>query len=134
MESDPRLEELFRREYSLNVLADPEGGYVIVYPDLPGCMSQIDTLDELPQVADEIRKLWIETQYFDGDPIPEPFDNSYSGRFNVRIPSSLHRRLAEHADREGVSLNQYVVALLERNDAIACVERRLDALEGKVKV
>ena len=39
--------------------------------------------------------------------IPEPQDeNEYSGRFNLRIPKSLHRMLALTAKREGVSLNQ----------------------------
>lgn len=47
------------------------------------------------------------------DDIPLPSsDNSYSGKLLVRMPKSLHRRLAETAEREGVSLNQYIVSLL----------------------
>ncbi len=42
---------------------------------------------------------------------------NYSGQFKLRIPRSLHRILAEHAKREGVSMNQYCVYLLSRNDA-----------------
>jgi predicted HicB family RNase H-like nuclease len=37
-----------------------------------------------------------------------------SGKLLLRIPKSLHRRLAEKADRENVSLNQYIVSLLSR--------------------
>ena len=33
----------------------------------------------------------------------------YSGQFKLRIPRSLHRALAEHSQREGVSMNQYCV-------------------------
>lgn len=48
-----------------------------------------------------------------GEPVPEPFgERMYSGRFNLRIPSSLHRRLAMAAEREGVSLNSYVAQKL----------------------
>lgn len=48
-----------------------------------------------------------------GEPIPEPFgERVYSGRFNLRIPRSLHRRLAMAAEREGVSLNSYVAQKL----------------------
>lgn len=44
-----------------------------------------------------------------GEPSPEPFSTrKYSGRFNVRIPSKLHRILTLEASREGVSLNQLV--------------------------
>ena len=33
----------------------------------------------------------------------------YSGRLVIRIPRSLHKRLKEQADIEGVSLNQYML-------------------------
>jgi predicted RNase H-like HicB family nuclease len=36
------------KEYSLQVVAEQEGGYTIFYPDLPGCVTQIETLEELP--------------------------------------------------------------------------------------
>ncbi|HEV7515587.1 MAG TPA: toxin-antitoxin system HicB family antitoxin [Thermoanaerobaculia bacterium] len=35
-----------------------------------------------------------------------------SGRLLLRLPRSLHRRLAREARRQDVSLNQYLVALL----------------------
>ena len=56
----------------------------------------------------------------DGLPVREP-DNleNYSGQFKLRIPKSLHRSLAEHARQEGISMNQYCVYLLSRNDAAA---------------
>lgn len=38
-------------------------------------------------------------------PIPET-TNNYSGKFVVRLPKSLHQRLAIEAEKEGVSLNQ----------------------------
>jgi predicted HicB family RNase H-like nuclease len=44
-----------------------------------------------------------------GEPIPEPIaDRRYSGKFNVRVPESLHRELALAAAEEGVSLNRLV--------------------------
>lgn len=49
--------------------------------------------------------------------IPEPDDlEKYSGQFKLRLPKSLHRQLAEHSRREGVSMNQYCVYLLTKND------------------
>lgn len=38
----------------------------------------------------------------------------YSGKMLIRIPRSLHRRLAVEAKREGVSLNQYAMYKLSR--------------------
>ncbi|TDT16637.1 putative HicB family RNase H-like nuclease [Ilumatobacter fluminis] len=44
-----------------------------------------------------------------GEPIPEPIaDRRYSGKFNVRVPESLHRELALAAAEQGVSLNRLV--------------------------
>ncbi|MEP6870611.1 MAG: toxin-antitoxin system HicB family antitoxin [Anaerolineaceae bacterium] len=73
--------------------------------------------------------MWIETEYEDGDPIPLPiYPEEYSGKFNLRIPKSLHRKLAKSATADGVSLNQYVTMLLSRGDAQERLGRRLDAL------
>ncbi len=52
--------------------AEPEGGYVIVFPDLPGCMTQVESLEEVGPAAEEIRALWIETEYEAGEEIPPP--------------------------------------------------------------
>lgn len=44
-----------------------------------------------------------------GEPIPAPLaDQSYSGRFMVRIPPDLHRRLTLEAAEAKVSLNRLV--------------------------
>ena len=127
------LAEYLAVQYSFNVIADPDGGYVIIYPDLPGCMTQVETAGELPGAATEIRELWIETQYKNGGEIPSPsYPEEYSGKFNVRIARSLHRRLAESAEREGVSLNQYVMALLDRNDALARIEARMGEIDARL--
>lgn len=123
------LEYYLDLEYPFRVIADPDGGYVIVFPDLPGCLTQIDDLSELPEMVNEVRQLWLETEYELGAEMPLPsYPEEHSGKFNVRLPRSLHRRLAESAEREGISLNQYVVGLLSEGDALARVERRIDAL------
>lgn len=127
------LEGYLALAYPLDVIADPDGGYVIVYRDLPGCMTQVETLEEVPAAAREIRELWIESEWEDEAVIPLPsYPEEYSGRFNVRLAKSLHRRLAESAEREGVSLNTYVATLLERNDALARVEARFETINRRL--
>lgn len=47
------------------------------------------------------------------EPIPEPLANrQYSGKFVVRVPSDIHRRLAIQAAEAGVSLNRLASAKL----------------------
>jgi predicted RNase H-like HicB family nuclease len=99
--------------YPFKATPDPDGGYVITFPDLPGCMTQVEDAAEIGAAAEEARRLWITTEYEEAGDIPEPsYPEEYSGRFNLRLPRSLHRRLAEQARHEGVSLNQLAVSLL----------------------
>lgn len=133
VETPRSLEDYLALDYPFEVLADPEGGYVIRFPDLPGCMSQVETLVELPQVVDEVRSLWIETEYERGNPIPLPtYPEEYSGKFNVRISRALHRSLADAAKRNHVSLNHYVSELLARGDAQARVEHALHGVRDEI--
>jgi predicted RNase H-like HicB family nuclease len=107
------LDHYLALSYPFQVIADPESGYLVRFPDLPGCFTQVDEVDDIGPMAEEIRTLWIETEYERGHDIPLPtYPEEYSGKFNVRLPRSLHRRLAEAAERDGVSLNQFVVMLL----------------------
>ena len=66
------LEEYLTRAYPFSVHADQDGGYVLVFPDLPGCMTQVDTAEEIGPMAEEVRRLWIETEYDLGHSIPDP--------------------------------------------------------------
>ena len=44
-----------------------------------------------------------------GEPVPEPIcSKRYSGKFMVRVPPELHRRIALEAAEEGISLNRLV--------------------------
>ena len=113
------LEHYLGLQYPFVVHCDPDGGYVIVFPDLLGCVSQADTLAEIPVMAEDARTGWIETEFEEGRHIPEPSHQEYSGKFNVRLPKSLHRELADAAARDGVSLNQFVVMLLSKGSATA---------------
>jgi antitoxin HicB len=129
------LADYLALEYPFNVIAAEKGGYIVVFPDLPGCSTDVETIDEIPAFAEEARSLWIETAYEDGQEIPLPsYPEEYSGKFVVRLPKALHRSLAEAAGREGVSLNQYVATLLARGDTQAQIERRLDGLVSTLRI
>ena len=51
----------------------------------------------------------VEDLAANGEPLPEPFaSRRFSGKFVVRVPPELHRRLALEAAEAGVSLNRLV--------------------------
>ena len=66
------LKHYLNLQYPYVVQPDPDGGYVIFYPDLPGCLSEAETLDEIPAMAEDARTGWIETEYEHSRNIPEP--------------------------------------------------------------
>jgi len=87
------------------------GGYLIEYPDLPGCHSDGETPEQaIVNGRDAVRSYLMSCRKH-GDPIPKPGSPARSsGQFRVRMPKTLHTRLVAEAEREGVSLNMLVVS------------------------
>jgi len=107
------LEFYLSLRYPVTIHTDPDGGYVAEIEELPGCMTQAETIDEVFKAIEDARQVWVKGTYEMGQDIPLPRDmEEHSGKFMVRIPRSLHRNLVRAAKREGVSLNQYVTSLL----------------------
>jgi predicted RNase H-like HicB family nuclease len=92
-------------------LVDESGEYYFAtVQELDGCMSHGDTYNEAFKNIQEAMEGWIETKLEGGFPVPMPInDGQYSGKFVLRIPKSLHARLAMEAAKEGISLNQYAL-------------------------
>jgi len=103
-----------RMEYPFAIRAltrEEGGGYLIEFPDLPGCISDGETPEEaIANGRDALKSYLLTAQEF-GDPIPEPGAGA-SGQWRQRVPRTLHARLAERARREGVSLNSLVLTFI----------------------
>lgn len=102
--------------FTVRPLSEEEGGgYFVEYPDLPGCMSDGETIEDAIANAEDAKHGWIAAMKAAGRPVPSPSvepAEGYSGKWQLRAPKSLHRRLAERAKHEGVSLNTLAVTLL----------------------
>ncbi len=112
------LDYYMKLNYRMEIVEDrDEGGYVVSFPDLPGCITCGETIEDAVNNAADAKKAWIEAALEDNVDIKEPTtDEDYSGQFKLRLPKSLHRSLAENSRREGVSMNQYCVYLLSMNN------------------
>jgi len=97
--------------YIIKPVNDESGSYFYAQVlELDGCQSTGDTFQEAYDGLQEAMEGWIETKLENGFPVPLPLDhNKFSGKFVVRLPKSLHARLAMEAEKEGVSLNQYTL-------------------------
>ena len=138
------VEEYLLLPYTIAVRRYLEGDYPVWLAEvveLPGCVTDADTLEELEPMVKEAMTLWIETSLEAGLPVPAPSAmTETSGKFLVRAPKSLHRQVAEAAARDGVSLNAWVNVVLARAvgtpqrvtpEAVAMPSKRPRARAGK---
>lgn len=102
--------------------------WVVEYPDLPGCIGVGDTPEEALSEGKIHKDLWIESAVENGVKVPEPskmYEEEYSGKFNIRIPKSLHRNAALRAAEEGISLNQLCLQYISMGIAATSAEKSL---------
>lgn len=101
--------------YKIEVVREKEGGYVISIPDLKGCITTAEDIDEGMKLIEDAKVEWINAALESDYEIPEPNSlERYSGQFKLRLPKSLHMELAENSKKEGISMNQYCLYLLSK--------------------
>lgn len=102
--------------YIVQPIKDESGLYFYAKVlELDGCQSTGETFEEAYENLREAMELWIETKLEGGFDIPLPIGyENFSGKFIVRIPKSLHYKLAIEAQKEGISLNQYALYKLSK--------------------
>jgi predicted RNase H-like HicB family nuclease len=108
-------------------ISDESGDYFFAFvQEFEGCVSDGETLENAYANILEAMEGWIETKLDGGFKIPEPAGQikEYSGKFLVRIPKDLHRKLIIEAERQGVSLNQYALYMLASGRPYANIDCR----------
>jgi antitoxin HicB len=107
--------------YSIHIQAEAEGGFFARVEELKGCMTQGESMEEVARNIQDAMEAWLTTALDRGIAIPEP--ETYSGKFVLRVPKSLHRKLSENAQRENLSLNQFLIYLLTEQNTICGMKR-----------
>lgn len=111
------LDHYMQINHKIEIIRDEaEGGYVLSIPQLKGCITCADNLEEGILMLEDAKRQWLISALEDGYTIPDPNTSTdYSGQFKLRLPKSLHRELAEKSKHEGISMNQYCLYLLSKN-------------------
>jgi predicted RNase H-like HicB family nuclease len=87
--------------------------WVATVDALPGCNARGTTPDEAIERVAVAVAASVETAGREGKEVPEPKSaQSHSGRLLLRMPQTLHAELARAAERERVSLNQFITDAL----------------------
>lgn len=128
-------EDYLREPYSRIIVPDKESGtYTAQILEFPGCITEGDTIQEAHERLEEAALNWIDAALDLGQEIPLPTSVcDYGGKIALRLPKSLHRHVALAAERDGTSINQFIVmAVSERVGAGKLYSQLTERLEHGV--
>ncbi|MBE9048102.1 type II toxin-antitoxin system HicB family antitoxin [Pleurocapsales cyanobacterium LEGE 10410] len=99
------------QKYSFNLrYSEEDAGYIAICPEFPGLSAFGDTPEEAIEEAKVALELFIDTYKEENKPLPEPsVTKEHSGQIRIRLPKSLHQRLAMQAEEEGTSINTLMI-------------------------
>jgi len=86
------------------------GGFLAEYPEIPGCMSDGETIEEAIANGREALRDTLEVFRESGRRIPKP--GVEPAQWRQRLPRTLYMKLTERAKNEGVSINSLVTAMI----------------------
>ena len=106
-------------KYKINVypVETTEGiEWIARFPEVNNCGGSGITPEEAIKDAYDNLDFELSLLKEEGKPIPSHSeDNRCSGKFLLRMPKSLHAKIAKLADDENISINQYIIACLSEN-------------------
>jgi antitoxin HicB len=110
------VDDYLKLPYQLTVVRDDErgdAGWVARVDEIPGCTTRARTAQEAVSEVTQLLTSWIAEAIEEGREVPEPKSpEGFSGRLLVRMPQTLHGELTRSAEREQVSLNQFITDIL----------------------
>ena len=102
--------DYLKKPYTRLVVPENDGSYRAEIAEFPGCIALGDSAASALAELDGVAETWLESVIARGQQVPQPMEEAeYSGKLVLRLPKSLHRRAAFAAQRDGVSLNQFIV-------------------------
>jgi antitoxin HicB len=127
--------DYLKEPYSRVLIPDNETYFAEIL-EFPGCYAEGKTPGEAYKNLEKAAESWIEAALEQGQEIPLPQEtHEFSGRIALRIPRSLHKQAAKFAEREGTSLNQFLLsAIAARLGAEDFCERLIKKLKVKTYV
>lgn len=105
------IRNLDRYQFTVRPLSEEEGGgYLVEYPDIPGCMSDGETIDEAIRNGRDALRDSLAVFEESGRQLPKPATEP--AQWRQRLPRTLYSKLARQAESEGVSINSLVTAII----------------------
>lgn len=106
--------DYLKQPYTRIVIPDLKTGtFTAEILEFPGCISVGKTIEETYERLERVAESWIEAALSLGQTIPPPTEiQGAGGKIVLRLPKSLHRQLILISEREGTSLNQFILSAI----------------------
>jgi antitoxin HicB len=91
---------------------EEDGGYLVEYIDIPGCMSDGETVEEAIANGREALRDCVAVFRESGRKVPKP--GIEAAQWRQRLPRTLYSKLTIQAENEGVSINSFVTAIIAK--------------------
>ena len=97
--------------FEISPLSEEDGGgYLIAFPDYPGCIADGETPEEAIAEGRDALKSYLATLRDLDRPMPSPAEEP--GQVWEQIAASVQKALAQRADAEGISIGALVAKLV----------------------
>jgi len=107
----PSIRNLDQYSFTVRHLSKDEGGgYLVEFPEVPGCMSDGETIEEAIANGREALRDCLDVLAESGRTIPKR--TVEAAQWRQRVPRTLYSKLKKHAEQEGVSINSLVTAIV----------------------
>lgn len=90
---------------------DEGGGWLITFPDLPGCMSDGETIEEAIESGKDAFQSWMAVSLEYGHRIPKPADPE-AFLVHLHLPQDLYEALNVRARAEGRNRDALALELI----------------------
>ena len=130
------IADYLKQPYTRIVIPDSETGtFTAQILEFPGCISEGKTIKEAYERLERIAESWIEAALSLGQTIPTPsIIQGVGGKIVLRLPKSLHRQLIVIAEREGTSLNQFILSSIsEKVGAVNSYNQLAEKIENRIQ-
>ena len=111
--------------------------FVAEIPELKGCSAHGNTVEEAIEELKKAKEAWIKSALADGEviPLPEEYEE-FSGKLILRINPRVHKKIAQAAEREKVSLNGWLNKAIQERLAVkqetAEIQKYIETLKQEI--
>ncbi len=125
--------------YPAIFISDEEGGYTVEFPDLPGCVTEGNSMAEALFMAEDAASGWILTMLEEGEELPEATDlrahKAPDGGFVSMVPLDMDtytEKYGSKAVKKTLTIPAWMNTYVEAH-GISCSKMLQDAINASLR-